>query len=174
VLDAMDKGITREQIDAIVPRLQASGIRAGTFLQFGYLGESRDDIAKTIAMVTTLLPDDIGISISYPLPGTGFHEKVRRSLGEKVNWADSADLAMMFAGTFRPQFYRYLHGHVHRRHRGALALARLTGRRPLNGVRRLPFEILALIRALIVRPIDWAALKWLGRASRKTIDATDG
>ena len=34
----------------------------------------------TIAMVRELLPDDIGVSVSYPLPGTRFHEMVKFDL----------------------------------------------------------------------------------------------
>lgn len=172
VLDAMDKGITRDQIDAVVPRLQAKGIRTATFLQFGYLGEQREDIRQTIDMVTGLIPDEIGVSVSYPLPGTGFYEKVRQTLGDKANWQDSADLDMMFAGTYSPQFYRYLHRHVHRRHRAAMARARLTGARAMPASGSALREVAALVRGCLWRPLDWIALNWLalypgGRAAAR-------
>ncbi|MEM9022427.1 MAG: radical SAM protein, partial [Bacteroidota bacterium] len=100
ILDAMDKGTSVEQIYEATRLLQKKGVRVAFFLQFGYLGETREDVQKTIDMVLELMPDDIGISVSYPLPGTGFYEKVKMDLGEKANWTDSDELAMMFRGTF--------------------------------------------------------------------------
>jgi hypothetical protein len=38
---------------------------------------------------------------------------VRAELGEKQNWFDSDDLAMMYRATFAPEFYRALHHVVH-------------------------------------------------------------
>ena len=97
----MDKGIRVDQILAARERLRKAGIRACFFLQFGYPGEGLDDILETVRLVRETLPDDIGVSISYPLPGTKFHEMVRAELGEKDHWDDSGDLAMMFEGTYR-------------------------------------------------------------------------
>ncbi len=66
-------------------------------------------------MVRDCRPDEIGISVSYPLPGTKFFESVKRELGAKHNWTDSQDLALMFHGTFVPDFYRTLHRVTHKR-----------------------------------------------------------
>lgn len=65
-------------------------------------------------MVQDLVPDDIGISVSYPLPGTKFYDKVKQQLAEKQNWTDSDDLAMMYRGTYSPAYYRRLHRYVHK------------------------------------------------------------
>ena len=64
-------------------------------------------------MVRELRPDDIGVSVSYPLPGTRFHQMVSAELGIKENWTDSADLAMMFRGTYSSKFYRALADALH-------------------------------------------------------------
>ena len=58
-------------------------------------------------------PDDIGVSVSYPLPGTTFFQRVQAQLGRKQNWVDSNDLAMMYHATYVPDFYRALHALVH-------------------------------------------------------------
>lgn len=113
ILDAMDKGITLEQIRKSTELLHEKGVRVAYFLQFGYLGETKADIAATIEMVKTNRPDDIGISVSYPLPGTKFHERVKEEMGKKTNWTDSDDLDMMFAGTYSADFYRKLQRYVH-------------------------------------------------------------
>ncbi len=113
VLDAMDKEITIQQIRDARERLGAHGIRACFFIQFGYPGETWTDIEKTIELVGELLPDDIGVSVSYPLPGTRFHEMVRLDLDEQANWESSGDLAMMFEGTYPTDIYRELHLNLH-------------------------------------------------------------
>jgi radical SAM superfamily enzyme YgiQ (UPF0313 family) len=117
VLDAMEKGTRVEQIHAATRRLHEAGLKVGFFLQFGYPGETREDIERTRAMVRACRPDDLGISVSYPLPGTPFHERVRAELGRQANWRDSDDLAMLYRGPFPTAFYRALHRLVHREFR---------------------------------------------------------
>jgi anaerobic magnesium-protoporphyrin IX monomethyl ester cyclase len=114
VLDAMDKGVRVEEIVEATRRLRAARIRACWFLQFGYPGESFEDILATVQLVREHLPDDIGVSVSYPLPGTRFHDMVRAELGEKTHWQDSNDLAMMFQGAYQTPFYRKLRQAMHR------------------------------------------------------------
>ena len=58
-------------------------------------------------------PDDIGVSVSYPLPGTKFYELVKAQLGAKTHWQDSNDLAMMFHGTYDSDFYRQVRNLLH-------------------------------------------------------------
>jgi len=113
VLDAMDKGITVEETRAAVARLRAQGIRVGLFLQFGYPGEGWPEIQATRALVRDVEPDDIGISVSYPLPGTRFHDRVKGRLGDKHNWQESADLDPLFPGAFPRAFYQTLARTVH-------------------------------------------------------------
>lgn len=117
ILDAMDKGTKVEEIYKATTLLKAHKIRIAFFLQFGYLTEIKEDIRKTIAMVKELLPDNIGISISYPLPGTPFYEKVKEDLKLKANWTDSDDFEMMFNGSFDSNFYRKLQRFVHKEYR---------------------------------------------------------
>lgn len=117
ILDAMDKGTTVEQIAEATHLLKKHGIRPAFFLQFGYLGETREDIDKTIEMLDRLVPAEIGISVSYPLPGTKFFDKVKEQLNEKTNWTDSDELALMFHNTYSPDFYKQLHRYVHAHYR---------------------------------------------------------
>lgn len=117
ILDAMDKGTTIEQIRKSNALLKKHGIRTAFFLQFGYPGETGEDIDKTIQLLNDCLPDDIGISVSYPLPGTVFYENVKAELKQKQNWSDSDDLALMFRNTYSPEFYRQLHRFVHKNYR---------------------------------------------------------
>jgi anaerobic magnesium-protoporphyrin IX monomethyl ester cyclase len=63
--------------------------------------------------VRELRPDDIGISFSYPLPGTIFHERVQSQLGQKRNWTDSSDLCIMFKAAYTTDFYRAVRQALH-------------------------------------------------------------
>jgi anaerobic magnesium-protoporphyrin IX monomethyl ester cyclase len=117
ILDAMEKGTKVEQIQEAAQRLHEAGIEVGFFLQFGYPGETRADIETTLQMVRDCKPDDIGMSVSYPLPGTKFYESVKRELGIKRNWVDSNDLDMMYRGPFTTAFYRQLHLVLHKEFR---------------------------------------------------------
>ena len=113
ILDAMDKGITLSTVVVARERLREAGIRACFFLQFGYPGETWVELQETIALVRKLRPDDIGISFSYPLPGTVFYERVRGQLGSKRNWTDSDDLCIMFRAAYTTDFYRAVREALH-------------------------------------------------------------
>lgn len=113
VLNAMDKGLTVESIIAARERLGRAGIRACYFLQLGYPGEHWRELQQTIALVRATRPDDIGVSFSYPLPGTVFYEKVQAQLGRKRNWVDSDDLCIMFTGAYKTEFYRAVRDALH-------------------------------------------------------------
>ncbi len=117
ILDAMDKGTTVEQIYEATRLMQRTGIRVGFFLQYGYPSELQEDIDLTLKMLKDCMPDEIGISVSYPLPGTRFYENVKSQLGVKQNWVESADLDLMYRGTYPPDFYRTLHKITHKRFR---------------------------------------------------------
>ncbi len=141
ILDAMDKGTRVEQIHEAAERLKRAGIRVGFFLQFGYPGETREDIEKTIQLVRDCEPDDIGISVSYAMPGTKFYESVREQLGEKQNWQDSNDLAMLYQGPFSTEFYRKLHSVIHKEFRAHKAWKSLKSPRDLA---RLGYNLITL------------------------------
>lgn len=113
ILDLMEKGTTVENIESACRSLKSHGIRVGLFIQFGYPGETKKDIRSTVNMIRQIMPDELGISVTYPLPGTKFHERVKAELGSTRNWQHSDDLAMLFDGPFNTQFYRALHSYVH-------------------------------------------------------------
>jgi anaerobic magnesium-protoporphyrin IX monomethyl ester cyclase len=113
VLDAMNKGVKVAEIHTARARLKAQGIRVGFFIQLGYIGEQLEDILATRELIDTACPDDVGVSVSYPLPGTAFYERVKEQLGTKTHWQDSNDLAMMFRGTYDSDFYRVVRDLLH-------------------------------------------------------------
>jgi radical SAM superfamily enzyme YgiQ (UPF0313 family) len=151
----MDKGTTVAEIYEATRLLKQAGIEVGFFLQFGYPGETRADIELTLKMLRETMPDDVGISVSYPLPGTKFYERVRTELGEKTNWIDSADLAMLYRGPFSQRFYRTLHRAIHREFRLRRALLALS-----DGLRRPTTMRPAHLRRAASVPYHWLGWQW--------------
>ena len=161
ILDAMDKGTKVEQIYEATRLLKKNGIKPSFFIQFGYPGETYEDIKKTISMINQLLPFEIGISVSYPLPGTVFFEKVKSELKEKTNWTDSDEMALMFHNNYQPAFYKQLHTYVHKSYRKHLSFENfkqlfsdpfkinyLTLKKALSGIYYVPSAFFEKIKLL--------------------------
>ncbi|HET9984428.1 MAG TPA: radical SAM protein [Longimicrobiales bacterium] len=128
ILDAMDKGTRVEQVRTATRALKSHGVRVGWFLQLGYLGEEWEDIERTRDLVRAERPDDVGVSVAYPLPGTKFHDMVRAQLGAKQNWTESDELAMLFHGTYVTPFYKRIRDALHDEVRAAVSAAEADAR----------------------------------------------
>jgi radical SAM superfamily enzyme YgiQ (UPF0313 family) len=169
ILDAMDKGITIEQIKIASITLKKSKIKPCFFIQFGYLGEDLNDINRTIDMVLDLMPHDIGVSVSYPLPGTKFHDRVKDELKLKTNWNDSDELALMFKNTFPSSFYKDLHRYLHKKYRSKQALTELKNIHS-NPKDLSQLKIKKVSSYLYHRPAAWYFKKRLQRYTKISID----
>ena len=167
VLDAMEKGTTIEQIREARRRLGEAGIKVAFFLQFGYPGETWDDIQATLRLVRECDPDDIGVSVSYPLPGTPFFERVQGQMRERQNWVDSEDMAMLYDGPYSTRFYHRLYDALHAEFRLQKA-----GPRPLRRVLALaaagrPKAALGIARDAAMLPLLRARLDLARRRERR-------
>jgi len=162
ILDAMDKGTQVEQIYEATQKLKSHGARVAFFLQFGYLDETWSDIQKTIRMVLDLMPDDIGISVSYPLPGTPFYDKVKNELGQKANWKDSDDLDLMFQNTYPPVFYKTLHRYVHNRYRIKKGMLTMSGK-VKSSFREMGKNLLRMVYHVPQAVYNWMLLRRYAR-----------
>jgi anaerobic magnesium-protoporphyrin IX monomethyl ester cyclase len=132
ILDGMDKGTMVEQIYEASERVHNAGMEIAFFIQLGYTNENWGDILLTRKMIRRCLPEDIGISVSYPLPGTVFYERVKKEMKLKSNWRDSDDLDMIFNGTFDRKFYKLLHRMIHYEYRTFKIVKRKQYRRIIN------------------------------------------
>ncbi|TWB67648.1 radical SAM superfamily enzyme YgiQ (UPF0313 family) [Nitrospirillum amazonense] len=162
ILDAMDKDLSTGEIAEATAKLKAAGIRVGHFLQFGYPGEGMAEIGQTLAMLRATRPDEMGISVSYPLPGTVFYERVQNQLRDKRHWDVSSDMAMLYRGPYTTAFYRHLHTYVHRdfRVRRAVAQLRDAVRGRAGGGDHL--RALAFVAYCgVAIPLSWARLQLL-------------
>ena len=117
---------------------------------------------STVQLVRETLPDNIGISVSYPLPGTKFHDLVKEQLGPKTNWVDSNDLAMMFQGSYQSPFYRKLHRVLHR----DLELRQRLSQLSTNG--HGPVDDVALLASL-----DHLSHEWLDLGRLEVLHRSD-
>ena len=105
VLRAMDKDGSVADTHVAVANLRSLGVGVGLFLQLGYPGETLADVHSTIEMVKSLRPDEIGVSVSYPLPGTVFHAHVAHVL-EATHWQASMENRTLHPAPFSEDFYR--------------------------------------------------------------------
>lgn len=173
ILDAMEKGTRVEQIYEATRRLHGAGLQVGFFLQFGYPGETREDIEKTLQMVRDCRPDDIGMSVSYPLPGTKFYERVKDQLGVKQNWLDSNDLAMLYEGPYTTEFYRQLHTVLHKEFRARKSWAELKGlaHNPSGFTKRHLRQAAAMVYHAATLPLARWRLDQLGKQPHDGLDS---
>ena len=141
ILDRMDKGTKVEQIYEVTKKSKQLGINISFFIQFGYLFETWEDILLTRTLIKECLPSDIGISVSYPLPGTKFYTMVSNLMSEKQNWKHSDDLDLMYTGNYPSKFYKILHRFVHIEYN----LSKKINRKTLTLVYALPLYSLLFI-----------------------------
>ena len=159
ILQAMEKGTTVAQIREARRLLGGAGIKVGFFLQFGYPGETRADIEQTLQMLRETMPEEIGISVSYPLPGTRLYEQVRSRLGPRQNWVHSDDLSPVYQSPYPPWFYRRLYDAVHHEFQMRRAWLELTA--GSVAARTWPHPAPWPLRGLrLLAALPWRWLKW--------------
>jgi len=151
ILDAMDKGTQVDQIYEASKRLKRKGVRVGFFIQFGYLNETQNDIDRTFELVKNALPDSLGVSVSYPLPGTKFYEKVKKDLLTKQNWSDSDDLDTMYQSPFSSSYYKTLHRLIHKMFRRERARSQVKS----LFINPSAVNYRELVSALYYEPVYW-------------------
>ena len=120
ILSLMEKGADMEDVFNASRHLRDNGLKIGFFLQLGYPGEDIEDLSKTRALVKQMLPDKIGVSVSYPLPGTKFHDAVKNQAGDKTHLAHSSDIDIFFRSTFTREIYEAVKTHLHKEHAALL------------------------------------------------------
>ncbi|GAC1617407.1 MAG: radical SAM protein [Candidatus Dormibacteraceae bacterium] len=106
VLKQMKKGITPEQSLAAVEACVRAGVKAAGFFMVGYLGETPASLERTIRFSSHLPLDYVSYTIAYPLPGTGFHARVkeRRQEGE---WHHVRHNRLLFNSDFSERKLRF-------------------------------------------------------------------
>jgi anaerobic magnesium-protoporphyrin IX monomethyl ester cyclase len=107
ILDAMQRGVTVEQVQRAVELCRHSGIATGMFLMWGYEGEGIEDIEATVEHVRRCRPDTFFTTVSYPIKGTPYFEKVSSRLVTLRGWEQSTDREFRIRGRHSRRFYQH-------------------------------------------------------------------
>jgi radical SAM superfamily enzyme YgiQ (UPF0313 family) len=110
LLDAMERGVTVDQVLFATAAAKRHGIQVGMFLMWGYDGETVADIAATVDLVRRADPEVFLTTVAYPIKNTPYF----RQLGDRVvatrDWAAATDRDYDVRG----RYSRELYGHADR------------------------------------------------------------
>jgi anaerobic magnesium-protoporphyrin IX monomethyl ester cyclase len=106
ILDAMQRGVSVEQVRRACQLAQSNGIQVGMFLMWGYEGEELEDIAATVEHVKASNPDIFFTTVSYPIKGTGYFDKVRERVELPLAWETASDRDHVVAGRHGRDYYK--------------------------------------------------------------------
>jgi anaerobic magnesium-protoporphyrin IX monomethyl ester cyclase len=106
ILDAMERGVTVEQVQRAIQLCKSRGIQTGMFLMWGYEGEELDDIEATVAHVKRADPDVFLTTVAYPIKGTPYYESVQDRVASAAEWAQSSDREFRVRGRHSRRFYQ--------------------------------------------------------------------
>jgi len=98
ILDAMERGVTVEEVQWATKAAQRHGIQVGMFLMWGYEGETLDDISATVEHVKAANPDMFFTTVAYPIKNTAFFERVADRVELPQPWAEATDRDYRIAG----------------------------------------------------------------------------
>jgi anaerobic magnesium-protoporphyrin IX monomethyl ester cyclase len=107
ILDAMQRGVTAEQVRAAVALSRGNGIEVGMFLMWGYEGEELCDIEATIDHLKSCRPDVFFTTVSYPIKGTPYFDRVSSKIVRIKGWKETSDREVAIRGRHSRRFYQY-------------------------------------------------------------------
>ena len=107
ILDAMQRGVTLQQVRNAVSLCKSRGIETGMFLMWGYDGEQLPDVEATVDHVKQCRPDVFLTTISYPIKGTPYFAKVSDRVVAAGPWRESTDREFRIRGRHSRNFYQH-------------------------------------------------------------------
>jgi radical SAM superfamily enzyme YgiQ (UPF0313 family) len=105
ILDAMERGVTVDEVQAAVSLCRSHGIQTGMFLMWGYEGEELDDVEATIQHVKKTDPDIFFTTVAYPIQGTDYSFQVAARTERLKEWSVSSDRDVRIHGRHSRHFY---------------------------------------------------------------------
>jgi anaerobic magnesium-protoporphyrin IX monomethyl ester cyclase len=106
ILDAMQRGVSVEQVRRATRLAQQYGMQVGMFLMWGYEGEEIEDIAATVEHVKQSRPDIFFTTVSYPIRGTPYFERVSDRVHLPIAWEEASDRDYSISGRHDRDYYR--------------------------------------------------------------------
>lgn len=107
ILDAMERGVTVEEVQTAVALCRSAGIQSGMFLMWGYEGEELSDIEATVEHVKKADPDIFFTTVAYPIKGTPYFSEVAQRVENPRAWGESSDREFRIRNRHSRQFYRH-------------------------------------------------------------------
>src|SRR5262249_4412846 len=107
ILDAMERGVTVEEVQQAVHLCKERGIQTGMFLMWGYLGEQLADIEATIEHVKRTNPDVFLTTVAYPIKGTDYFSDASPTFAPDKRWEQCTDRDYRVPGQHSRQYYQY-------------------------------------------------------------------
>jgi len=107
ILDAMERGVTVEQVQTAVALCRSRGIQSGMFLMWGYQGEEIVDIEATIQHVKKTDPDIFFTTVAYPIAGTPYFNDVECRIEHLKEWNVGSDREARIRGRHSRRFYSF-------------------------------------------------------------------
>lgn len=107
ILDAMDRRVKVEQVQAMIQLCKAHGIETGTFIMLGYPGETEEDILATIEHLKRSDPDQFTMTVAYPITGTPFFEEVQGAIEVMPEWETSSDRDIEIRRPYSRRYYTF-------------------------------------------------------------------
>ena len=107
ILDAMERGVTVEEVQNAVAVCRSFGIQTGMFLMWGYEGEELSDIEATIDHVKTTDPDIFFTTVAYPIKGTPYFSDVEQRVENGKAWSAGSDRDFRVRGRHSRRYYSF-------------------------------------------------------------------
>ena len=107
VLDLMNRKTDINKTIEVFRNLHKNGIASGTFLMLGYPGETKKDILQTASFLKLAKPDEMTITMAYPIKGTRFYEEEESSFLSPYNWETMTDRDIQYKKPYNRRFYRF-------------------------------------------------------------------
>jgi radical SAM superfamily enzyme YgiQ (UPF0313 family) len=107
ILDAMERGITPEQVRWVTRTAQRHGLQVGLFLMWGYDGEELPDIEATIELTQAANPDIFFTTVVYPIKNTPFYAQNADRLLLPEDWASASDRDIRIRGRHSRRYYKF-------------------------------------------------------------------
>jgi radical SAM superfamily enzyme YgiQ (UPF0313 family) len=107
VIDAMQRRVNVEDVQAKTHLLQQHGIEAGMFIMLGYEQEGIPELEETVDLLKRANPDLFLTTVAYPIKGTPYYAEVEdRVLADKP-WDERSDRDLTVAGRYSRRFYNF-------------------------------------------------------------------
>ncbi|HKC71198.1 MAG TPA: radical SAM protein [Terriglobales bacterium] len=107
ILDAMERGVTVEQVQHAVALCKSRGIQTGMFLMWGYQGEELSDILATVDHVKRSDPDVFFTTVAYPIKGTPYFDEVATQVVSSSPWEQGSDRDFRLRGRHSRRFFQF-------------------------------------------------------------------